>query len=208
MSPDQRKQASRARLAAAQRRPDGDRDTGETRVDKLRHSLGIEREAPPPPKRDPSKPKVKPRAQVAAEPEAKSRSERAAERRAATNQPPLPLSLGAIMVMGFAATLVLSGLTNATLAPSLRAGFSLVGAGFIASAWFMYRRKGWAWGVCVCGAGIGTGFFVVYAIVSGAPQALLNAVFFVCPLLLLLLPGSRAALEWGGLGHGRDADVE
>lgn len=198
----------RARLAAAQRRQDGDTGDSETRVDKLKHSLGIERDAPPPAKRDPSKPKVKPRSQVEAEPEPKSYSERAAERRAATNQPPLPLSLGVIMVMGFAATLLLQGLTAGAAPPTYRVVVIALGAGFITSAFFTYRRKGWAWSVCVCGTGIGAGFFVVYAIVSGAPQTLLNAVFFICPLLLLLLPGSRAALEWGALarwtGKGED----
>lgn len=202
MSPDQKKQANRARLAAAQRRKDDD-DTGESRVGKLKQSLGIEREAPPPPKRDPSKPKVKPRAQAEAEPEKKSYSERAAERRAATNQPPLPLSLGAIMVMGFAATLLLQGIIAGQAAPVFRVVVGVLGAVFLASAYFTYKRKGWAWAVCVMGTGLGTGFFVVYAIVSGNTSVLLNGVFFLCPLLLLLLPGSRAALEWGGLRVAR-----
>lgn len=179
---------------------------------KLKQSLGIEREAPPPPKRDPSKPKVKPRAQSEPEPERKSYSERAAERRAATNQPPLPLSLGAIMVMGFAATLLLQGVTAGGLPPALRATFAVLGAAFLASAYFTYRRKGWAWAVCVIGTGLGTTTFAVLAIVSGTPTVLLNAVFFVCPLLLLLLPGSRAAIEWGSLriprGGGADGNAD
>lgn len=194
----------RARMAAAQRRQDGDGDAGETRVDKLKQSLGIEREAPPPPKRDPSKPKVKPRAQAEAEPERKSFSERAAERREATNQPPLPLSLGAIMVMGFAATLLLQGIAGSSAPPTYRIVVIVLGGAFIVSAFYTYRRKGWAWAVCVCGTGLGTSFFVVYAIASGNLQVLLNAVFFVCPLLLLLLPGSRAAVEWGSLSLRRD----
>lgn len=195
----------RARLAAAQRRQDDDTGGGESRVDKLKQSLGIEREAPPPPKRDPSKPKVKPRSHADPEPERKSLSERSAERREATNQPPLPLSLGAIMVMGFAATLLLQGIAGASAPPVYRIVVIVLGGGFIVSAFYTYRRKGWAWAVCVCGTGLGTSFFVVYAVASGNFQVLLNAVFFVCPMLLLLLPGSRAAIEWGGLGLRRDA---
>lgn len=202
MSPDQRKQANRARLAAAQRRQVDD-EAGETRVGKLKQSLGIEAQAPPPPKRDPSKPKVKPRAQAEAEPEKKPYSERAAQRRAATNQPPLPLSLGAIMVMGFAATLLLQGITAGGAPQVYRIVVVILGSLFLASAYFTYRRKGWAWAVCVIGTGLGTGFFVAYAIASRNSAVLLNAVFFVCPLLLLLLPGSRAAIEWGDLRLGR-----
>lgn len=198
----------RARLQAAQRRRDGDTNTGETRVDKVKHSLGIEREAPPPPKRDPSKPKVKPRSQSESEPERKSYSERAAERRAATNQPPLPLSLAAIMVMGFSATLLLQGLAPSAAPPVYRIVVVVLGGVFITCAFFTYRRKGWAWAVCVCGTGLGTGVYVASAIASRAPQTLLYAVFFLCPLLLLLLPGSRAVIEWRGLRAHHDGAEE
>jgi len=208
VSPDQKKQGRRARLAAAQRRQESEADAGATRAGKIRQSLGIEREAPPPPKRDPSKPKVKPLAHDEPEPERKSFSERAAERREATNQPPLPLSLGAIMVMGFAATLLLQGIAGSNAPPTYRIVVIVLGGAFITSAFYTYRRKGWAWAVCVCGAGLGASFFVVYAIASANPQVLLNAVFFVCPLLLLLLPGSRAAIEWGGLSRARATDPE
>lgn len=212
MSSSQKKQQQRALRAAAERRSAEQEAAAPTGgVAKLKQSLGIPDPPAAPQRRDPSRPKV--HARTAHREEQKqaetkqSLSERSAQRRKDTNQPPLGLSLGAIMVMGFAAMMLLQGVVGlskgAGLLGALLAGF---GGLFLVSAFFTYRRQGWAWAVCVLGSGFASGALIAMTLVMpddllariGASRMtpLIYSIFFLCPLLLLLLPGSRADLQW------------
>ncbi len=109
--------------------------------------------------------------------------------------PPLPMALASIMLIGFMFNVVAVGFSH-LIRGSIGSGslLTLVGLLLIGCAIGVYRRNRIAWFgavVTLCALSV---LLVVGAIVMGTLGALLWVVFFVIPLLLLMLPGSRDAL--------------
>ncbi len=112
--------------------------------------------------------------------------------------PPLPLALGSLLAMVFPATLVLNSLTVFGQYPLMAALGIIVGLGLACVAFFLFKRRYWAWVTTIVVLGLFTISFVIGAVVQGALGWLLGSVYTVAPILLLSVPGSRAALIRGG----------
>lgn len=109
--------------------------------------------------------------------------------------PPLPLAIGALLSVAFAANLVLGGIGQFSKRPVFGGVIFAIGLSFAVVAYYVYKRRRWAWIAMVMALGFVTATFVVGAIAQGAPGWLLGSVFTVAPLLLLLLPGTRETIR-------------
>ncbi len=106
-------------------------------------------------------------------------------------RPPLPLTLGAMLSLGFWAQLVLLGF--GMMKSNQLAGVAAMLGGVVLAvvSYMVYKRSYWAWIVTLVVLTFVLATFAVGAVSTGNPAVLLNAVFPAIPLALLLLPGTR-----------------
>lgn len=114
---------------------------------------------------------------------------------AAPSPPPLGISLSAFIMVGFMLMALLGGVSLVSR--------GVLGAGLLISAvsillvwqgWLLYRCRFGAWLVAMATFSLLTAIWAAGAVVLGAAVALLYVPLFAAPIVLLVLPSSRAAV--------------